>query len=232
VNDLQTASHPQIVFRIARGDPWIIRAPRGHNRFDIFDPEESVMTIYTGESEEAAWAEVLAPFRPDLETIAAINNIPSDDNRTPAAGKVPRAWLAQRIIGKAKIRSTAVIIDISHPSTIQILRSEPELAKQALDSGFNDLDNSALKASDEKGRYLTQKIAAYIYNRSYEGIRYESRLGSVFKCIAGFAALSSKDASCSKFLEKIFTSESVSARDPALQKVASMMDLKLPYVVV
>lgn len=147
---------------VARGDPWAIRPTRGHNRFDIFDPEESIMTIYTGESEEAAWAEVLAPFRPDLEAIATINSIASDDNKTPASGRVPRAWLAERYIGKAKIRASAMIVDISHPVAIQALRNQPEIAKQALHSGFNDLDNSALKASSEKGRHLTQKIAAYI----------------------------------------------------------------------
>ena len=89
VNKLQTASHPKFVFRIARGDPWIIRAPRGQNRFDIFDPQESVMTIYTGESQEAAWAEVLAPFRPDLETIVAVNKIPCDDNGHPLQEEFP-----------------------------------------------------------------------------------------------------------------------------------------------
>ena len=232
VNKLQIAAHPESVFRVGRGDPWVIRPPRGHIRFDIFDPEESVMTLYTGESAEAALAEVLAPFRPDLETIAAVNKIPCDDNKTPAAGKVPRDWLAERRMGQAKIRKSAVIIDITDPSTIQELRMEPQLAKQVLQSGFNDLDDSSLKASDDKGRHLTQKIAAHIYNLGHTGIRYESRLGSSYKCIAGFVALSSNDIVSSEFLEHIGSIEQISPRDPALQKVASIMNLKLPFVVV
>jgi hypothetical protein len=83
VNELETSQHPKVVYRVGRGDPWIIRPPRGHNRFDIFDPDESVMTLYTGESKESALAEILAPFRPDLETSAAINQIPSDDDKAP-----------------------------------------------------------------------------------------------------------------------------------------------------
>jgi hypothetical protein len=231
VNKLKTASYAQYIFRISRGDPWTIRPPRGFNRFDIFDPEESVMTLYTGESKEAAWAEVLAPFRPDLETIASINDIPCDDNRTPSSGRIPRAWLQERQIGKAKVRKEAVIVDISHPETIQVLRSEPTLAKKAIQCGFIDLDDSALKASNSQARHLTQMIAAYVYNRGNAGIRYESRLGSKYKCIAGFVALSTGDTASSKFIEEILPSENASSGDYELQTVATMMNLILPYIV-
>ncbi len=229
---MDIASHPQFVYRVGRGDPWVIRPPRGHNRFDIFDPDESVMTLYTGETKESALAEVLAPFRPDLETIATINQIPCDDDKSPVAGRVPRNWLAQRRIGSAIIRTNAVIIDITAPATIQILRNESSLARQAVQSGFNDLDDSALKASDDKGRHLTQKIAAYIYNLGHTGIRYESRLGSVYKCIAGFVAVSSSNAASSAFLEKTIDGEPIPPHDAILQKVSSMFNLKLPYIVV
>jgi RES domain len=232
VNKLHIASHPKFVFRVGRGDPWIIRPPRGHNRFDIFDPDESVMTLYTGESPEAALSEVLAPFRPDLETIAAVEKIPCDDDRNPLAGRVPKSWLAERRIGQARIRSSAVIIDITNPFTIQALRNEPQLAQQALRSGFKDLDDSALKASDDKGRHLTQKIAAFIYNLGHSGIRYESRLGSSYKCIAGFVHLSASDAASSAFLEQTIPAEPISPLDPILQKVAAIFNLKLPYVVI
>jgi hypothetical protein len=229
---MEIAKHPDYVFRVGRGDPWALRPPRGHNRFDIFDPDESVMTLYTGESAEAALAEVLAPFRPDLETIAAINKIPCDDDKSPAAGKVPRNWLAERRIAQATIRTSAVIIDISSPITIQALRNEAVLAQQAIKSHFKDLDDSALKACDHNGRLLTQKVAAFIYNSGNTGIRYESRLGSKYKCVAGFVALSSNDAASSKFLEKTMPAEVISPLDPVLQHVASIFNLKLPYVVV
>lgn len=232
VNKLQKSTSPKFVYRIARGEPWVIRPPRGHNRFDIFDPDEPIMTLYTGESEEAAWAEVLAPFRPDLETIAAINNIPCDDNRTPSSGKVPQHWLDQRKLGKAKIKPKASIIDITQFVTIQALRNESDLAAQAIKSGFNDLDDSALKASDQKGRLLTQKIAAYIYNQGNDGIRYESRLGSEYKCIAGFVALNLDTVAASNFIDEIFASINISAKDRALRKIALLMKLRLPYVII
>lgn len=229
---MEIANHPEYVFRVGRGDPWALRPPRGHNRFDIFDPDESVMTLYTGESAEAALAEVLAPFRPDLEAIAQINKIPCDDDKSPAAGKVPKLWLAERRIARAKIRPSAIIIDISNPTTIQALRNDPVLAKQALDSGFQDLDDSALKACDHRGRFLTQKVAAFIYNLGNTGIRYESRLGSKYKCIAGFVALSAGNAASSKFLEETMPAEMVSPLDPVLQHVAAIFGLKLPYFIV
>ena len=190
------------------------------------------MTLYTGESKEAALAEVLAPFRPDLETIAAINQIPSDDDKAPLAARVPRNWLAERRIAWANIRASAVIVDVTSPTTIQKLRSEPLLARQAAQYGFKDLDDSALKASDDRGRHLTQMIAAFIYNQGHTGIRYESRLGSKYKCVAGFVPVSSSSAAASAFLEKTSDGEPIPPHDQVLQRVASMFNLKLPYVVI
>ena len=69
--NMKIAVHPKQVFRISRRDPWAIRPPRGNNRFDICDPEESVMTLYTGESKEAALAEVFG----DLDGMGAIFNV-------------------------------------------------------------------------------------------------------------------------------------------------------------
>jgi hypothetical protein len=112
------------------------------------------------------------------------------------------------------------------------LRNESVLAKQAFLSGFKDIDDSALKASNAQGRHLTQNIAAFIYNLGHTGIRYESRLGSSYKCIAGFVALSSSVAASSQFLEQTMGAEPISALDPTLIKVASLFNLKLPYVVI
>ena len=229
---MQIAKHPDQIFRVGRGDPWIIRPPRGNNRFDIFDPEESIMTLYTGESPEAAWAEVLAPFRPDLETIAAVNKIPCDDDKTPTSGKVPNNWLLSRRLGIGKIRPIAKIIDITNPATIQALRGKPEIAKQALRCGFPDLDDSALKAGDSNKRHLTQTVAAFIYNHGHDGIRYESRLGSTYRCVAGFISLSCTTAADSKFLAETSPPEQVSPQDPSLQRVASIMNLRLPLTII
>ncbi len=151
---MKIATHPDFIYRVARKDPWTIRPPRMHNRFDISDSENPVMTLYTGETPEAALAEVLAPFRPDLEVIAALGAIPSDDNQEPMAGSIPRAWLASRRIGKARIRPQAIIVDITYAETIAVLRADPIISSKALECRYPDIDQSSLTASGPAGRHL------------------------------------------------------------------------------
>lgn len=224
--DVKIATHPKQVFRVSRGDPWAIRAPRGNNRFDICDPEEGVMTLYTGESKEAALAEVLAPFRPDLETIAEVDSIPSDDDVSPVSGVVPKHWLETRRIGIGIIRFKAVIVDITHPKTIQVLRNQSDLARQAIKAGFVDIDESSLRASGVNGRRFTQAVSAYIYNIGHSGIRYGSRLGTTFHCVAGFVAIGVDNATWSEFLEAVLPSEKISSEDTALKNVVKLFNLK------
>lgn len=225
--NMKIAVHPKQVFRISRRDPWAIRPPRGNNRFDICDPEESIMTLYTGESKEAALAEVLAPLRPDLETISEVDLIPSEDNLSPASGIIPGHWLESRRIGIGIIRSKAVIIDITHPETIQVLRNQRELARQAVKSGFVDIDEATLRASGLNGRRFTQKVSAFIYNCGHSGIRYGSRLGAIFHCIAGFVPVNLDSVTWSEFLEEILPALSLSYEDPELKHVAQLLNLKI-----
>lgn len=225
--DVQIAKHPRQVFRVSRSDPWAIRAPRGNNRFDICDPEDGVMTLYTGESKEAALAEVLAPFRPDLKTIAEVELIPSDDNVSPASGVIPKHWLETRRMGIGIIRSKAVIVDITHPKTIQVLRNQSDLAQQAITAEFVDIDESSLRSTGVNGRRFTQAVSAYIYNIGHAGIRYGSRLGERFHCIAGFVAISVDSVAWSEFLEKVLPSERILSDDTELRNVTNIFNLKL-----
>jgi hypothetical protein len=185
------------------------------------------MTIYTGESEESALAEVLASFRPDLETIAAVNAMPADDNRMPARGRITKHWLDTRRLGQGKIRRTATLVDISHLDTIQALRSQQQLALHALRNGFVDLDDAALKTGGPNGRLLTQAVSQFIYHQGHHGIRYGSRLGSSYFCIAGFISLNSPDINSSEFLEHAKDPQPIYSNNKALRKVAQIFGLEL-----
>jgi hypothetical protein len=223
---LFTADHPTQVYRVGRDDPWAIRPPRFHNRFDISDAENPVMTLYTGESPEAALAEVLAPLRPDLELVATLAAIPSDDGLLPHAGRVPANWLARRQMGCAEIRSSAVIADITSAQSIAALRSVPELAEKAIKCGFTDVDDSSLIAGGPQGRPFTQTVAAYLYNLHYSGIRYGSRLGAAYHCIAGFISIDSESVTESGFICAIGSTTAISPDDPALRVVMETFGLR------
>ena len=112
---MKLATHPDFIYRVGRGDPWAIWPPRMHNRFDISNPGTSRDDSLHRRITEAALAEVLAPLRPDLETIAAVSAIPSDDDQEPLAGVIPKAWIKSRQIGKAKIRPQATLVGY-HPT--------------------------------------------------------------------------------------------------------------------
>lgn len=227
---MKTADHPEFVYRVGRTTPWEINAPRGVNRFDIHDPEEPTTTIYTGETAEAALAEVMAPFRPDIETIAAVKSMDSEDGKDPASGIVPKNWLKNRCLGRAKIRPSATIVDITDPVTIDHLRRDPGISKMAVQCGFPDIDESSLKACGPKGRRFTQTVAAHLYSIHFSAIRYGSRLGETYHCIAGFVALSSKDVTESEFIIAVEKTVPLAVSDPALVKVAGIFQLKLPAV--
>lgn len=224
---MKIATHPDRVYRVAREDPWSIRPPRNLNRFDISDPENPVMTLYTGESPEAALAEVLAPFRPDLEVIAAVSAIPSDDGLDPLTGVIPKSWFENRRMGVATIRPQAVIVDLTHPETIQTLRTVPSIAQKAIACGFADVDESSLKASGESGRRFTQTVAAHCYNSHYSGIRYGSRLGATYFCIAGFVSIDLLDVTDSEFLIETGPTTEILPDHPALKAVASIFGLRI-----
>lgn len=224
----KTASRVESVYRVSYGDPWQIRAPSQLNRFDINDPTDPVFTVYTGETEEAAFAEVLAPLRPDLDLIASLNDMPCDPGSPlPAIGKVSAKWIQSRKIGRAKVRDTATVVDITSPETIAELRNVPAIAAKARDCRFTDVDESSLKASGPNGRLFTQTVAAHFYNMHFSGIRFGSRLGTEYGCIAGFIALSLRDITESEFIGEIFPSERVSPINSAFQNVLKLFGLSI-----
>lgn len=185
------------------------------------------MTLYVGETLEAALIEVLAQFRPDLELISELNKIDSDDGILPATGKIPRNWLAIRSIGIAILRAEAVIVDLTQSETISDLRNDSVIAKKAMECGFSDVDASALKASGPNGRKFTQTVAAHIYNKDYNGIRYASRLGDSCFCIAGFVAVKCAAVTDSDFIKDVLPTKDIELSDPILKIVAQILGLSL-----
>jgi hypothetical protein len=223
---LKAGKAPHKVFRVSVGEPWKLFEPRFHNRFDIDVEDEPTATIYTGESAEAAIAEVLAPLRPDLETIAKVNSLPGDDLK-PSAGVLSNRWLNKRNLGQAIVRSDVSIVDLSSVETINALRAIPEIAKKATECGFSDVDEASLKASGPKGRKFTQTVAAYVYNQYFSGVRYGSRLGSEYFCVAAFVQLNLKDIGDSEFIEETEKSVVLNKSHESVQRVANIFGLQL-----
>lgn len=110
---------PSSVFRISRGDPWILRPPSKKNRFDI-STETGTSTVYVGGSQEAAFAEVLGDFWPLIS--AEVSRIPADDD-FPNSNFVPAAWAKERSLGTATVRVGISVADINQlPSLTHFLR--------------------------------------------------------------------------------------------------------------
>ena len=216
------------VYRIAKQDPWAIRAPKGDNRFDILNPSEPIFTLYTGETEEAALAEVLAPLRPSLREIAVINSIPCDHPRMePELATISADWIAKRKLSSAEINGNLKFADITMPSEIATLRNGQVLAEKSNECGFQDIDDSSLKAGDVRGREFTQTVAAHYFNDNFHGIRYGSRLGAGYFCLAAFIPVSCTSIEKSLIIKRVTSSRQLSNTDPALLKVAAMYHLSI-----
>jgi len=81
------------------------------NRYD--DPAGEYRALYASDQRAAAFAETLARFRPDLDLVAELALIESDedDAASLAPGVVPREWLDARAIGLARHTTGRCSID-------------------------------------------------------------------------------------------------------------------------
>jgi hypothetical protein len=192
------------VVRIARGlDPfappsWEFAQDDGTfgNRFD--DPgatdgipeAQRFRMLYCASQREAAFAEVLAHFRPSLATLAALAAIEDDEPSQFDSARVviPADWRSSRRIGETTLDPSLRFVDLADPETVQILRSA--LAGIATRLGLPDVDLSALTGPH---RTLTQHAARFIYDQfggdghsTIEGIHYLSRHNPAWACWAIF----------------------------------------------
>jgi len=202
-------SPPAPVFRVARGDagpPSDPFAPPGWeragadgafgNRFEVPSkvddrPDEArFRMIYAATQREAAFAETIAPFRPDLPALAALRTIHGGASEPqPLTDVVPMRWQQLRGIGRLLLDSALRFVDVAHPDTLAEMRAT--FARLAVDRGHRDIDVSTVTSGD---RRLTQRIARAVYERPdatgvpiYSGIRYLSRHGATWECWALFA---------------------------------------------
>jgi len=213
------------LYRVAREpDPWAwpdwsYAGPDGTfgNRYD--DPQASYRVLYASSQRVGAFVETLARFRPDLEVIAALEQIEGDDE--PQAG-VPRAWLERRRIGEATLQGR--FVDVGDARSLATLRSE--LAARAIHFGLDEIDAATIRL--KAPRAFTQTVSRFIYEQrddqgSFAGISYGSRLGDQF---VNWAIFEQAPEAPSPFLST--SSGSVEADDPDLR--AALEDLALALV--
>lgn len=159
-------------------------------KWTVGPDEARFRMIYAATQREAAFAETIAHFRPDLPALAALRAIHGGASEPqPLTGVVPVRWQQLRGIGRLLLDSALRFVDVTHPDTLAEMRAT--FARLAVDLGHRDIDVSSLTSGD---RRLTQRIARAVYERTdatgvpiYGGIRYLSRHGAMWECWALFA---------------------------------------------
>ncbi len=121
---MKQADLPAEVFRLGRRpDPlawpdWAYAEADGTfgNRYD--DPQGVYRVLYTSTQRVATFVECLAYYRPDVEVIAELQEITSEDGdeEPPAAGIVPAGWVEQRCVGRGKLAGDYV--DVGHHGSL------------------------------------------------------------------------------------------------------------------
>ncbi len=123
--------------------------------------------------------ECLAYYRPDVEVIAELQEITSEDGdeEPPAAGIVPAGWVEQRCVGRGKLAGDYV--DVGHHGSLGELRNA--LAARVVHHNLHDLDAATLRLTAP--RAFTQEISRYVFDqtaageRRWNGISYLSKHG-------------------------------------------------------
>ena len=209
-----------ILHRLGRHpDPcaWPPHEYVGEGRFD--DPARRFRVLYVAEQRRACFVEGMAQFRPSLEALARERAVVGAAEPLEG-GIVPTSWTRSRMTGRVRLAEGQRWLDLRELSVRETLR--PHFAAQLLQLGIPDLDLSAVTRSDEVGRRLTQRIAGWAYERRYQGVIYQSRLGGhrerVYDCRAIFEG--------SRF-EIVGDAEPVSLEDEDLVAVAELFNLTI-----
>jgi len=113
------------------------------NRFD--DPSKvdgrpdkaRFRMIYAATQREAAFAETIAHFRPDLPALAALRTIHGGASEPqPLTGVVSVRWQQRRGIGRLLLDAALRFVDGAHPDTLAEMRAT--FARLAVDLGHCD----------------------------------------------------------------------------------------------
>jgi RES domain len=178
VSPVQRARTPRTaLYRIGRlPDPlaWQPWEYVGSGRFD--DPVGEFRVLYAAAQRRAAFIETLAPFRPSLEALVALQGVMNTDELLPIP-VVPPHWYRGRAVGRFRLAPHQRWLDLRSMETREVLRRE--LAQTLLELGLEDLDLSGVVGPR---RQLTQAIARWAYEHGYNGLAYSSRFDAALTC--------------------------------------------------
>lgn len=183
---MRTFQAPTVVYRVGRAGssldlaPWTLAPFDG--RFD--DPEQEYRVRYVGVSRRGAFIERLAKYRPDLDAIAAINDVQAD-----APALVPNldaGWLDANEIASAAVDVPLDngIVDLSSGDGMALAYPAIEAAKRRTGRTLHDYDAAVLLSATP--REFTQSISRYLFENGFAGIAYRSRFALEELCVAFF----------------------------------------------
>jgi hypothetical protein len=198
------------LFRIGRlptPAAWPPREYAGSGRFD--DPIDEFRVLYASQQRRGAFLETLAPFRPSLEAMAALQSVTGTETEIPV-GALPQSWRESRVIAKLTLAAGQRWLDLRAVETRETLRAE--LASELLQLGFTDLDLSGVVGPQ---RELTQRIARSAHEQRYHGLVYSSRVDASVSCWAIFEG--------ARF--EVDAAEPIRRDDPDLVAVAQLFNL-------
>lgn len=164
--------------------------------------------------------ETLARFRPDIQVVAALEAIKSDED-APSAGVVPHRWLQGRRMGETAVSGN--FVDIGDANSLATLRAQ--LAARAIHHGLGEIDAATIRL--HAPRRFTQEVSRLVYEwhegqGGCAGICYRSRLGDQFLNWAIFEP--PPDTSLELPLA---SSREIEPDDPDLLEALRLLDLKL-----
>lgn len=211
---------PHQLWRVEREDPPLrfsqtnavdALLERSGNRFDV----AGAGILYAATSQEGAYAETLAAFRPSASLLAKLQAAGIDPD-LPGPGEVPRSWRLDRRLRALALSNPLPFVDIDAPATHTYLTRHA--ARLLSEIGVNSLDIATVRGPN---RLLTRSLAAWLYAQTdeharplYSGIRYGSRLGP-HECWAIFDGTAAA----------VIRGATVEVDSPALRTVAAAFGL-------
>lgn len=215
MRDLEGAKDPEgPLYRIGRLPDPLVFPPweyAGGGRFD--DPKREFRTLYAAESRLEPFIELLAPFRPSPEVIAALGAVSNATDERFEVGVIPSDWARKRCVRAFRLGPSQCWLDLRSLQTREALRYL--LAEDLVRLGLNDLD-----VSDTRGRRreLTQLISRFAYEAGYSGLVYRSRFDDDICCWAIFEGAE---------IQPIGVIEPILPTDPDLLLAAKLFKLEL-----
>lgn len=156
--------------------PWEYVKATG--RWD--DPTSTYRVLYAGSTLYACLVEVLAQFRPDPLLAELYDELEPDDQDagyvTVPAGAVSARWLADRLVGRARLTGRFVTIGAAETLSWVQWRHNALLRRH----GVRDVDTAIVRMAED--RSFTQALSSLFYgysdlNGPLDGIHFRSRWG-------------------------------------------------------